>query len=59
MRARTVTEQPPLRLCVTVAEAAEALGVGTRTVQKRIYAGQLPVVREGRAIRIRVVDLER
>ena len=49
---------PPLRLVLTVPEAAEAIGVGIRTLQKLIYSGKLPAVREGRSVRVRISDLE-
>jgi excisionase family DNA binding protein len=40
-------------------EAAEVLGVSTRTLKRRIAAGELPVFVDGRVRRVRAVDLER
>jgi excisionase family DNA binding protein len=56
-RKRTLNT-PPVRLVLNVPEAAEAIGVGIRTLQKLIYSGKLPAVREGRSVRVRVADLE-
>lgn len=47
---------------VSIAEAAERLGVATRTIRDRIADGQLPAFRVGQArgamIRIKVADLD-
>ena len=48
----------PSRL-YTRKQAAEFLGVTTRTVDRRINAGELEVVRQGRTIRIVGVSLDR
>ena len=59
MYARKITSTTqPVRFVLNVPEAAEAIGVGIRTLQKLIYAGKLPVVREGRSVRVRIADLE-
>lgn len=42
---------------VTVAEAAEALGVSTRTVARWIRAGEVPVRRIGRSVRVDLAAL--
>jgi excisionase family DNA binding protein len=46
------------QLLVTKAEAAERLGVSTRTVERLVAAGRLPLVHVERAARLRVSDLE-
>ena len=40
-------------------DAAELLGVSTRTLKRRIADGSLPVFADGRVRRVRTVDLER
>ncbi len=42
---------------VTLPEAAQRLGVSVSTLRRRIRAGDLPVVRVGRAVRIDVAVL--
>lgn len=49
--------RPPAAL--TVRAVAEALGVHDNTVRRAIAEGRLPCIRIGRAIRIRVADVER
>lgn len=45
---------------LTLAQAADLLGVCTRTIRRRIAAGDLPAYKIGRkAIRIKTVDLDR
>ena len=45
---------------LTLAQAAEILGVCTRTIRRRIAAGELPAYKIGRkAIRIKIADLDR
>ena len=53
--ARAPTERKP----VTVPEAARELGVSTRTLRRRIKAGEMPVVRVGRAVRVDLAELRR
>jgi excisionase family DNA binding protein len=49
----------PLRTLVTVADAAEYLGVTDRTIRNYIARGQLRAHRlAGRAVRIDVADLD-
>jgi excisionase family DNA binding protein len=53
------TDDHPAQL-LTYAEAAEVAGCSTRTLQRRVAAGQLPAVRLGpRIVRIRPSDLTR
>jgi excisionase family DNA binding protein len=58
MRPRHQTPTAPVRLTLNVPEAAEALGIGVRTLQKLIYSERLPAYREGRSVRVRIADLE-
>ncbi len=45
---------------VSLAQAAEILGISVRTLRRRIAAGELPAFRTGRRIiRVRISDLER
>jgi excisionase family DNA binding protein len=48
----------PRRLLITKADAAEALGVSLRTIERLISAGRLPLVHVEGAARVRVADLE-
>ena len=43
---------------MSVANVADALAVSIRTVRRMIAAGDIPIVRIGRAVRIRRVDVE-
>lgn len=44
---------------LTLAQAAQILGVCTRTIRRRISAGELPANKIGRkAIRIKLADLD-
>jgi excisionase family DNA binding protein len=53
--ARAPTERKP----VTVPEAARELGVSVRTLRRRIKAGDMPVVRVGKAVRVDLAELRR
>ena len=45
---------------VSLAQAADILGISVHTLRRRIAAGELPAFRTGRRIiRVRVSDLER
>ena len=45
---------------LSLAQAAELLGLSTRTIRRRIANGQLPAYRSGRkVIRIKSTDLDR
>ncbi len=45
---------------ISLAAAAEILGISVHTLRRRIAAGELPAFRSGRRIiRVRVADLER
>jgi excisionase family DNA binding protein len=43
---------------MSVADVADALAISIRTVRRMIAAGDIPIVRIGRAVRIRRVDVE-
>ena len=43
---------------LTIEETAKALSTSEKTVRRRIAAGKLPVIRDGRIIRIRQKDLQ-
>jgi excisionase family DNA binding protein len=45
------------RLLLTVAEAAKALAVSTRTIWSLTNRGELPAVRIGRAVRYSIEDV--
>lgn len=45
---------------ISLAQAADILGISVHTLRRRIAAGELPAFRTGRRIiRVRVADLER
>ena len=43
---------------LSVAGVAEALAVSERTVRRMIASGEVPIVRLGRSVRIRQIDLD-
>ena len=45
-------------LLLTIAQAADCLSVSSRTVRRLIAAGELAPVKIGRALRLRVTDLQ-
>ncbi len=49
---------PPLRVLLTVEEAADRLSIGRTTLYALISAGQIASVRIGRLRRLRPADLE-
>ena len=52
------TRPTPVRLLLTIREAADALGLGRSTVYELITAGELDVVRIGRSARIPTASLD-
>ena len=48
---------PPREPLLTVLEVALALNTSEKTVRRRIKAGELPVIQDGRIVRIRPDDL--
>lgn len=43
---------------LTIQETAQALNVSVMTVRRRISTGKLPVIRDGRIVRVRLKDLQ-
>ena len=43
---------------MTLQETAEALNISLKTLRRRIAAGDLPVIRDGRILRVHPKDLE-
>ncbi len=52
-------EAPTQRLLLRVPEAAKALGLGRTKIYELITAGELPVIRVGRAVRVSVTALQK
>ena len=44
---------------LTKKQVAELLGMSAKTIDRRIRTGELPVIRDGRIIRVHPDDLER
>jgi excisionase family DNA binding protein len=53
-----IRTDPLLRL-LNIGEVADVLGVSIKTVRRRIEAGELPVIRDGRVVRVHPNDLDR
>jgi excisionase family DNA binding protein len=53
-----IRTDPLLRL-LNIGEVADVLSVSIKTVRRRIEAGELPVIRDGRVIRVHPNDLDR
>jgi excisionase family DNA binding protein len=53
-----IRTDPLLRL-LNIGEVADVLSVSIKTVRHRIEAGELPVIRDGRVIRVHPNDLDR
>lgn len=51
-------KQPPQKL-LTLPDVAEILGCSLKTLRRRIDAGELAVIRDGRLIRVHPDDLNR
>jgi excisionase family DNA binding protein len=52
-----MTKKADLEPLLTIKEAASALNESAKTVRRRIDAGDLPVIRDGRNIRIAPDDI--
>ena len=53
------TEQAALTPLLTLQDSADILQVSPKTLQRRIKAGELPVIRDGRILRVHPADLQR
>jgi excisionase family DNA binding protein len=53
------TEQVVLPQLLTLQESALILKPSLKTLRRRIDAGELPVIRDGRMLRVHPADLER
>lgn len=49
----------PVPRLMRLDEVAEVLGVSMKTIRRRIEAGELPVIRDGRLVRVHPNDLDR
>ena len=49
----------PLPRLLSLAQAAEVLGCSLKTLRRRIKDGDLPVIRDGRLVRVHPQDLAR
>jgi excisionase family DNA binding protein len=50
-------QSPRAERLLTIEEGAEVLNVSVRTMRRRISQGALPVIRDGRIVRIQPDDL--
>ena len=55
----TRTDTIPLKPLLTVQETARILGCSVKSVRRRIEAGDLPAIRDGRLLRVHPDDLDR
>jgi len=53
----TNNNNEPIEQLLLIKAAAELLNMSTKTLRRRIKSGELPVVRDGRVVRIRPKDL--
>ncbi len=53
------TEDAALPRLLTLQEVSDTLGVSPKTLRRRINAGELPVFRDKRIVRVHSADLER
>ncbi len=53
------TEQVVLPQLLTLQESALILKTSLKTLRRRIDAGELPVIRDGRMLRVHPADLQR
>jgi excisionase family DNA binding protein len=49
----------PPKTLLTKKQVADLLGTSAKTIDRRIRSGDLPVIRDGRIIRVHPDDLER
>ncbi len=55
----TKTEEGALAQLLTLQQSADILNTSLKTLRRRIDAGELPVIRDGRIVRVHPRDLER
>ncbi|MDU8913609.1 helix-turn-helix domain-containing protein [Aestuariicoccus sp. MJ-SS9] len=55
----TAPRKPVFEPLLTIQDVAGVLKCSAKTVQRRIETGDLPVVRDGRMIRVHPADLDR
>ena len=55
----TPPRKPMIEPLLTIQEVAGILKCSLKTVQRRIETGELPVIRDGRMIRVHPADLDR
>ena len=53
------TDVTPLPQLLTLEQAAEILNLSQKTLRRRIDEGQLPVIRDGRIVRVHPRNLDR
>ncbi len=53
------TDDAALSRLLTLQDTAGILNTSMKTLHRRIDAGQLPVIRDGRIVRVHPADLER
>ena len=56
---KNITEQVLFSKLLTAKQVEEILNIGRSTTYQLIQSGELPSVRIGRAVRVRIKDLER
>ena len=54
-----IKTDPARERLLTLPDAAEILGLSLKTLRRRVAAGDLPVIRDGRLVRVHPNDLER
>ena len=54
-----MTDDAALPRLLRLQEVSDTLGISPKTLQRRIKAGQLPVIRAGRLVRVHPADLQR
>ncbi len=55
----TKTEEGALAQLLTLQQSADILNTSLKTLRRRIDAGELPVIRDGRMLRVHPADLQR
>jgi len=55
----TIKNKDTVRQLLTLSDVAEILQCSEKTVKRRVASGDLPVVRDGRMVRVHPDDLDR